>query len=212
MLVLRVMARNKNKPNMYEILKTAGGEGVLKDVSAEKEYEESSRTALEERPKRPERVGPKFGEKKIVVTYNTFAFLVLVFIGLLLVSYAIGVRYGKTISQPRQIQPSPKEPTNETGPLESAQPRNLYTIKLRELKDTRANLGEINKILDGLSSNNLKNGFSIRKGGSIILCYGKFLDKNSAEATMAMDRIRSYEKQHIRNFPEPTFILIKEER
>ncbi len=216
---------SRNSPNLYELLKSANTKpsmeqpvspGAAAGTAAAIETPVSAASdSTPIRPLEPLKVtlppsastqlrtpsltAPKsmgMGERVVRVTYNTTAFLALLGVGLLFVSYAIGVRVGRssTVSAATS-QPGPLAPITNVTPAAPA----VYTVRLlewparnyQEKTAAQSNASKMKSILDKAQLNGSETKVLADK---VLLNYGRFTDTNANDAKKTLATLRDIRK------------------
>ena len=108
------------------------------------------------------------GENILKISYNTAIFLLIIFIGLLIMAYALGVRHGKgKIGSPIQV----------------SRTAGTHTIKVTQARTRQDAENVVNKLRNV--------GFNTWNDGLTVYC-GEFNDPNSGSAVSTINKIKQY--------------------
>lgn len=138
-----------------------------------------------------------FGERSLRVTYNTILFGGLVVLGVVFLSFTLGVRTGR--GQPDVVAPAARELTTVTPPA-PAGPAPKFTIRLVEYRGATSQ--EYTKAQDAaIRYNNELQRLGLREGvvetlgtgagRRVVLRYGEYADAAAAPARETLKKLQS---------------------
>ncbi|MHC4606408.1 MAG: hypothetical protein ACYTAF_05690 [Planctomycetota bacterium] len=153
------------------------------------------------------------GERTVTITYNTAGFLILVVLGLVFVSYSLGVRSGRGDVQPPaptapaveedRSDAAPAPPRQTPPPVETGQP--VFAIHLMKWKangdkERLSNQNNAQRIIDALRNRGLKGGwYRVETSGRdrfVVLYYGRY---TKSEEPMAVEALKKLQGVQIKN-------------